>query len=251
MTVFFDSTVSAFICFMVSLAIFNYKKVDYPLNLFLALIISLIIFVLLVAILKRSAERKIKSKQDKLLYGQFCSQLCCQSKEYIASLLLNAVKKSGYNAVKEGSIIIIDNKTHLFNICSFDKISPDKIIKCYKLTPEGCSTAILCTEPNGDANNLVNNLSAKITLIPLTDLFIYLKQEEQLPEITVKITKSKKRFRDLIKESFAKKRSGHFFYVGAIMLVFSFFVFYPKYYLIMGTFFCIVGLTCLLYGKKT
>ncbi len=68
MSVFFDSTLSSFICFIVSLAIFNYKKISYPNNLVFALIISLIVFIILIFILKRGNERKIKYREDKKLF---------------------------------------------------------------------------------------------------------------------------------------------------------------------------------------
>ncbi|MBQ7349233.1 MAG: hypothetical protein IJW47_04490 [Clostridia bacterium] len=251
MSVFFDSSLSAFICFILSLAVLNYKDVSYPLHLAIALAIALAVFILLIFVLKQSSERKIKSREDKKLYESFCNELYCQTRSYIAQLLLKAVQKSGYTAEIKENIVFAGDNVCLFGICSFDKISPDKLVKCYKLTPENYTTAVVCTDLSPDAQNLANNLSARIKVIALSELFIFLKSNEMLPPITVKIGRSKKKFRDLLKESFCKKRSGHFFYVGSIMLVFSFFVFYPKYYLIMGTFFCALGLTCLLYGKKT
>ena len=250
MSVFFDSTLSCFISFIVSLAIFNYKGVNYPNNLVFSIIVALIVFIALIFILKNSNERKIKSREDKKLYEGFCNELCCQTRSYNAQLLLKAVQKSERTAVIKDNIVFVEN-TCLFSLCSFDKISPDKLIKCYKLTPQNYSTAVVCTTLSAEAQNLANNLSAKIKIIPLQELFIFLKNQKLLPPLTVRLSRSKKKFRDLLKESFCKKRSGHFFYVGSIMLVFSFFVFYPKYYLIMGTFFCALGLTCLLYGKKT
>lgn len=250
MSVFFDSALSGFISFMVSLAFFNYKNISYPQNLIFSIFIALVVFIGLLFILKSQAEKKIKLKQDKKLFEQLSNELCCQSHSFIAQLLYNAVCKSGYNAEKRDNIVFVEG-TCLFGLFSFDKISPDKLIKCYKLTPEGKTTTVVCSDLSVEAQNLANNLSGKIKIIPLQDLFIFLKTNNMLPPFTVRLSRSKKKFRDLIKESFCKKRSGHFFYVGSIMLVFSFFVFYPKYYLITGTFFCALGLTCLLYGKKT
>ncbi len=252
MTVFFDSLVSSFISFMVSLAVFNYHKVSYPANLFCALLLAISVFLVLITILKRRSEKQIKTKQDKLLFQDFTNQLCCSSSNYNLTLIENAVKKAGYNAIIEQYCIKISEiKACIFCLCSFDKITSDKLIECYKYTPEDYKTVTVCTALSGDAITLASNLNGRITIVDIAKLFLYLRENEMLPPISVKLARSKRRFKDLIKESFSRKRCGHFFYVGTIMLVFSFFVFYPKYYLIVGTLFCAFGLTCLLYGKKT
>lgn len=252
MSVFFDSLVSSFICFMVSLAVFNYHKVYYPSNLFFALIISIAVFLLLLKVLTKRSQRQIKTKQDKLLFLDFTNQLCCSTHAYLLDLLLKSIKKAGYNAViEQNSIFLHEKKTCVFGLFSFDKITSDSIINCYKNTPLGYTTAIICTTLSPDASTLASNLSGKISIVDISQLFVFLKENQMLPEITVKLARSKKHIKQLLKESFSRRRSGHFFYVGLIMLVFSFFVFYPKYYLIVGTLFCAFGLTCLLYGKKT
>ncbi len=252
MSVFFDSLVSGFISFMISLAVFNYHNLNYPANLFFALLLGLGTFLILVTVLKRKSEKQIKTKQDKLLFQDFCNQLCCSTPLINLNLIEQCLKKAGYNAInQQNHFKIEENKVCVFGIFSFDKISSDMLINCYKQTPEGYKTAIICTSLSPDALTLASNLTAKIEIVDISKLFLFLKENDMLPPITVKLTRSKKRLRDLIKQSFARKRCGHFFYVGTIMLAFSFFVFYPKYYLILGTLFCAFGLTCLLYGKKT
>ena len=252
MSVFFDSAISAFICFMVSLATFNYYKIGKPFNLTFAILLAISAFLILFTVLKNLNQKQIKTKKDKNLFLAFCNQLACQTTTQNLNLLHLTTEKAGYIAVKGKNMLKLEKeKVNLFSLFCFDKVSANDLINCYKQTLKNYKTVIVCSPLSNEAQEIAHQLSARIEIVSVDKLFVFLKEHESIPPITVKLEKHKKRLRDLIKQSFTKRRSGHFFYVGLIMLVFSFFVFYPKYYLLMGTFFCAIGLTCLLYGKKT
>jgi len=252
MKVYIDSFIGSFICFMVFLAIFNYLNVTNPYHVFLSLTLSVFALILFTKINKNKHDKEVTSYKDKKDLMLFCNYLKCEKDSVLLNNLMLILKKAGYMPVKSKNFIVLENeKVYLFFVFKFSLISQDDIISLYKAVPNGFTTAIICSPLAEDASLLCSLLEKKINIVKEETLFNYLKENNLLlDKYLLDLVPKKTKFVILLKESFNRKKSTHFFYVGTIMLVFSLFVFYPIYYLIMGTLFCIYGLLCLFYGKK-
>ena len=252
MRVYIDSFICSFVSFMIFLATFNYLKVKEPYHIVLALFFAIIAFIVFFVFKNKNYQKlnitKKENKQIKKLTDYF---LIKNNKELLLDFKFY-LQKAGYMPLKrKNALVLQEQKIYLYLLFKFDNISKDEIISLLKKTPSGYKTAIICTTLQEDCQMLCKILNDKIATVSVEKVYLFLKENNMLPNLEYSLTPKKIKLKILLKECFKRKRCTHFFYVGTIMLVFSLFVFYPKYYLILGTLFCIYGLICLFYGKKT
>ena len=251
MKVLFDGLVCSFVAFMLLLAIFNYYNFKLTNALVLSVIISVIFFALLVTIKNKKRKKELTNVKDKKNLKKFTDYLRCSPQEKIVTDLYYQLKKVGYMPTKEGFGVILPQKNIvIYTLFKFLPINQDQLIEIKNLTPAGLKTVLICTDLTEDATILLKSFQQDFIIVSHVKYYKFLKEYDLLnPENYLDLSPKKVKLKTLIKGCFNRKKSRHFFYIGLIMLVFSFFVFYPKYYLIMGTLFCGIGFVCLLYGK--
>ncbi len=252
MKVYIDSAVCAFVCFMIFLATFNYFKIGYPLYIILSITLAIIVFALFFIIKNKKYKRfKFSQKENKKLKN-FIDYLRVKNHQELLQEFILFMQKAGYMPEKSKNCIVLEQKKcYVYLLFKFDNVSCDDIITLKKQTPIGYKSVIICTNLADTALTLTKLLVEELEMVSCEKVFDFLNKNELLPKCEYNLTPKKIKLKILLKECFSRSRCTHFFYIGTIMLVFSLFVFYPKYYLIMGTIFCTYGLICLFYGKKT
>lgn len=252
MRVYIDSFICSFVSFMIFLATFNYLKVKEPYHIVLALFFAIIAFVVFFVFKNKNYQKLNLTQKENKKIKNFTDYLIVKNSKELLLDFKFYLQKAGYMPLKsKNALVLQEQKTYVYLLFNFEKIKKDQIISFVKTTPSGYKTAIISTTLSEDSQMLCKILNDKITTISVEKVYLFLKENNMLPNLEYSLTPKKIKLKILLKECFKRKRCTHFFYVGTIMLVFSLFVFYPKYYLIMGTLFCIYGLICLFYGKKT
>ncbi|MBO4963106.1 MAG: hypothetical protein J6C97_04940 [Clostridia bacterium] len=252
MKVYIDSFICSVVSFMIFLATFNYFKVKYPYHIVYSFMLASIAFILFFIFKNKSHKKLSLTQKENKELKNFTDYLIVKNHQELLTEFSFYLQKAGYMPKKRKNALLLEQqKTIVYLLFNIDSITKNEIISVLKQTPTGYKTAIISTALQEESKTLCKILQDKITLVSVDSVYKFLKENQMLPTVSFTLTPKKVKLKILLKECFNKKRCTHFFYVGTIMLVFSLFVFYPKYYLIMGTLFCTYGLICLFYGKKT
>jgi len=131
----------------------------------------------------------------------------------------------------------------------------------FKLTPINCDDFVKTVKNNDDKDVLLisdNILSevysyakkVNIKLLSGTELFLLMKKYETYPDIKYSLKANEKIIKRHFNVEFTRKKAKNFLLFGGVLLLFSMFVAFPIYYLVMGNLFIIASVILRFYGKK-
>lgn len=245
---FADTLISTFVIFITSVALLNYFNLQFYPRILISLTISSLFAFYMLKKSRTIYQKYILNKKeqelfDSILYQMKINDYLTNQKIIKKTFLSNNIE---INCVKNN---IFYKQYCIFNLFSFEEISTKNIIKCYKKTPKNKKTLIFCSNLSTEAIEFIKDFSMRIKILDFKELFLLMKKVSIFPPVNDRIKEKKKNYKLILKQIFSKKYSGKFFYSGITMLIFSFFVFFPVYYLVIGTILCILGLVCRFYGK--
>ena len=245
---FTDTLISTFVIFITSVALLNYLDLQFYTKILLSLTFSTACAYFTLKRSRNCYQKYILNKKEQELFDSILYQM------KINDFLINQEIIKNTLIACNIEIKRIKNKIYyedylIFNLFSFEEISTKSIIKCYKKTPKNKKTLIFCSNVSSEGTEFLKDFSNRIKFLEFKELFLLMKKSNTFPTITDKRIEKKKDYKVILRQLFSKKYSGKFFYSGITMLVFSFFVFFPVYYLVIGTILCILGLVCRFYGK--
>lgn len=107
---------------------------------------------------------------------------------------------------------------------------------------------IFCNGISEEARRLAENFG--IEYLTGDRIYIRLKEMGILPEKYVFEGEKKKNFFERVKIRFNRKLSAPLFWSGLCLTAFSYFTFYPLYYIISGGILLILAAICLVFGKR-
>jgi hypothetical protein len=216
----------------------------YTKNIALSIIFGLAAAVLFGALafiyIRKKQGRKLVSRHDekqKNLLSLHLSVCPFAEVQDMFSALLDG-KISGKNLTADGKI-------YFLKFC-LSPLSPDDIAGVIKSKSQ-LKKVVLCNKISVDALALADNFLIEVTT--LDSLYSLLKQKDLLPKEYIFNGVKKPRFFARIKSSFRKNRARPLFISGLCLLLFSYFTFFPAYYIVFGGLLLLLSLLCRLFGK--
>jgi len=167
----------------------------------------------------------------------------------LISYFLLFFNKAEIKAEKTKEGIFLSDKNMLVKFCfKLTPLNSDDFIKSVKIT--GSKKILLLTDnTNSDVISYAKKTQVKI--ICGTDLYLLMKKYETYPQIKFSLKANEKIVKKRINIELSRKKAKNFLIFGAVLLLFSMFVAFPIYYLVMGNILIITSFILRFYGKKT
>ena len=220
------------------------------LSFYFSLCISLSLLVVFFALFNSKLNKKTnKLSKDKKTLSTLTKLLFMQESE-LFSLFFSAFSKAGKNPKKVGGNILLEEENCLvFLHFSFDSISKSQIIKFYNLLSKNQTALILSNEFSLDIVSFCDKFQNKIKLMSGEEVYLLLEKTSSLPNNNVLYFLDDKP-KVKLSNVFNKKRAKNYFFFGIIFMLYSFIVPIKLYYIIVGSIFLILSLSCLLFAKE-
>ncbi len=239
-----DCIFYAFALFLLIFLILNYF-VSRTTALSLAVTFSLLISIFIFSHLKKKKRNLLLSKQEKKNMENFITLLNFLKKKDI----LLFIQRLYGGEIKNGRLYDTENKKMIAVKFSYSPITKSDIVREYNALKQGY-TCFLYGDYTQEIVDFTKRFNKKINLKTGEDLFFELKEKGLLPNGQAPLANDSKRRYDfslLFQNKNARKTCAF----GILMLIFSYFVPFKTYYLIMGGCFLALSLTAKLFGKKS
>ena len=132
------------------------------------------------------------------------------------------------------AITLTDTNTVVRYYFTFSKAYEGKIIEFYKSTGKGKRLLVLGRSFSEETSALTDRFAGRIRLADGAALYLTMKRFELFPDVREEL-KTEKSPLNLPRALFSKKRAKQYFLYGLTLEFFSFFVYYPIYYVCFGT----------------
>ncbi len=236
--------------FFISFALIKYNGVRFAPSLISSSFIGVIVASAYVSysVIK---DGKIKDiEKAKKLNELLAKKLAFMDEEKVLELLVLYYNKMGLDAKIEKSHVVIESKKLcVFNMVYLEQITTKDVILAYKQTKKKYSVKIMYYKATSEALSLVSDMSGRIYLCGIKDVYNSLEKAELLPELEYANENKKIKIAPLIKGAFKKEKAGKFLFIGITLLILSLYTFYPIYYIFLGCCFIIVALTLKFFKK--
>ena len=243
--------VNAILCFIASYFIFC-----YPLSFglkrnaanFIAAVIAVLVSIAAYILTSNSEKRKIGRKKDTIAFDQRMSTLYACTDDEIQSLFLSVLFKMNICAEVRGRHMLLNNGNAVFAALYPEQMSANElapIIREYK-TPAS-TLSVISSSFSAEAVLFARSLNVK--LIDGKEFYEFLKNGGNLAPARQE-SKSRVQKAAFFPLAF-KVRPKRLFLFAAMLGAFSYFTFFPLYYIIGSAFFALYGLIALVFGKTT
>ena len=251
-TIFFDCFFIFISAFFFCFAIIRYSRVNFAPSLIFSVLIALTLslsYVVFIVLTKQSAFYK---EEEIRKINSLLTELCFSSEESLLNLFCKFYKKQGHNyEIIDNSILLKDVKSQVFISFTFEKTTAKEIISFYKNTKKGYKTIILSNDYTDEGKKLLDSFSIRIKLFNLNDVYLSLKSENLLPQLTVPKNVSIKNKKETLKVFFIKSNSKKPLFYGIVILLLAPFSFYPIYYIIFGCLLLTLSVFMRFFAKDT
>lgn len=158
----------------------------------------------------------------------------------VAELFLNVLDGGSI----QGKQVATDKSVYFF-IFSLKQLSPDDIAGVIKFSTDK-DKVVYCNSISAEAKELADNFA--ITYKTGDKIYLELKDKGALPEKFIFDGGKRPNAFKRIKARFNKKLTAPLFWSGLCLLAFSFFTFFPLYYIISGGLLLVLSAICLVFG---
>lgn len=152
--------------------------------------------------------------------------------------------------ISEDALLISEN-TALFVKLEHDTIESQDIFssisQCLALKIE--NIIIICNQVDNAAIKLADVLEKNITFLTPIETYAMMKNHNIFPETNAAAQKKKGKF-NFIKSAFMRNKAKNFLKIGLLLFLLSFFVPFSKFYIISASVSMLIGVVCLLFGKR-
>lgn len=149
------------------------------------------------------------------------------------------------NGAQDGSSIVTENKIYFCNFC-LKPLSADDIAAVIKFSTDK-GKAVLCNKMSPEAMELADHFM--IEYVTCEKIYFELKERDLLPQKYIFDGTKKRNAFKTIKARFNRKLTAPLFWSGLGLTAFSFFTFYPLYYIVSGGILLLLSAICLVFGK--
>ena len=198
-----------------------------------------------------SKQQKVSGKKiDRKLYEDAVLQLNLMPKPELIFFFENALLKNGYIVErKHGGLFLKENNVYLFFKFGFEIVNKADIVKVFNLKEKSAICYLLSESFSEDVKSFSLRFDNLFT-VDAKELFSYLKDKNCLPENKYQLNEQRFDRLKAIKSLLERKKAKTFALFGITFLFMSYFVALKYYYIVSGTIFLILSLTCLFFGKK-
>lgn len=162
---------------------------------------------------------------------------------YIHKLFLAALD----GAYMEDNRVCDEKHVYFFNF-KMSPVSPDDVAEIIRTeTPK--DKRIFCCDVSPAALSLAEDFSIKVTTV--AEIYALLKDKKLLPEKYALGNVKKPNILKRIKKRFNRRLCPSLFFSGLTLLFFSFFTFYPIYYIVFGGLLLILSAISVLFGQPS
>ena len=224
----FDGVTVAITSFILSYAVsaFYLTRGAPPVIIGVSVAVAVTAFYILVSKSKRTKFAVKKSEEKE--FSNFISALRFLPKEKVRPL----IEKT-----------IIAENDYLFCDFKFSPVSADDVLSAFKQTPENKKLVFCAVDFIDETENLLQPLKDRLRLVSGKELFSLFKEKgEVLKADMPNPEKKSQKIKEMLKNTFRKKRAGGLALYGISLIVLSRFVFYPLWYIIIGSAFLIYAL---------
>lgn len=178
--------------------------------------------------------KKLKQRQAFKLY------LCTASAEVVNGLIASAV---GGNITERG--IATEDRVYIAQFAPLP-LSPNEICRAAAFDSDLKKT-IVCNEADEAAVQFAG--TADVGLLFADEIFDKLAQTGRLPEVNV-INGAAPKIRNKLKGAIKRSNAIKLFWCGIWLTAFSYFTFFPVYYIVAGGLALMLSAVCLIFGKR-
>lgn len=175
---------------------------------------------------KHSLSRAERERKEKLLL-----HLALEREERLNKQLLAAFTADGRGAIEQNGIISVDGEANI-PLFTMQPVSADAVAKLIRSYGEIPFT-LLVNELTPEAERLLLSFGRKA--VRGDEIFDLFERTATTPEKLICGEIPRPRARAKFRRIFAKRNARPFFVSGALLLLMSFFTFFPVYYIISGS----------------
>lgn len=158
----------------------------------------------------------------------------------VAAMFVNIID----DGAVQGKHIETDKEIFFFIFC-LKQLSPDDIAGVIKFST-GKDKVVYCNEISAEAKELADNFAIKYKTSD--KIYLELKDKDALPQKFIFNGGKRPGALKKIKARFNKKLTAPLFWSGLCLLAFSFFTFFPIYYIVTGGILLVLSAVCLVFG---
>ncbi len=223
--------------FLISFAAIRFFIKSIALTTVIALSVAAAVCLITLFLLTKRRERLIATTAAEGEIKQLAIHLTTLPQEEVILLFLNAL--SGTYAA--GNRLEDEQNEYGFAF----KIAPLTCddIAIFARGRGGKNAVLMCCTLTPEAANFAADLNVKTTCIG--DIYKLLKEKELLPSKYAYETSAKKSTVKKIKKRFNRRLCPSLFFSGFFLLLYSFFSFYPIWYVVTGSILTVLSATCL------
>jgi len=245
----FDTVFVFLASFIVVFAVIRFYS-ELWLALLFGLIIAFMITVLFRMLANRKSARYALKKEDAKKMENVLNTLCLMTTDELNTFFISLFDKMKLPYAFDGdAITLTDTNTVVRYYFTFSKAYEGRIIEFYKKTDAGQKLLVVGREFSEETIGLTPRFAGRIRLLDGTNLYLTMKRFEIFPTLKTEL-KTEKQAVNLPKALFSKRRAKQFFLYGLTLQFFSFFVYYPVYYICFGSALMIFSVLCFFFGIK-
>ena len=229
--------------FLISFTSIRYYTKNPVLSLILSLLAASAVGLLCFGILYRKRSKRLAAMLGENEKKSLSLHLSVCSYDYIKNLFLKALD----GTYDEGNHISDEERTYYFNF-KMSPLSSDDIADVIKADSQKIK-CLFCSRIAPDALSLAKDFSIEVQTVG--DVYVMLKNKDLLPEKYALGEVKKPNFFTRVKSRFTRRLCPSLFFGGMTLLFFSFFTFYPVYYIVMGAILTALSAVSLLFGQSS
>lgn len=237
-----DGIFVLFSSFLLGFATAFYLLKNNTVAITVALPFSVVVFCCFMLIHNKKKGKLTVKREDESNFIKCTSALCLAKDKDATMTVFKTLEKLGKKPFLSQNGIICKDDFYYVKF-SYDLVTVGGIINAYKLTPKSKNLVYVGVDFTDDAKAFAKGFVSKIKLVPLSELFTLLKQTKTIPDGGFIPNEKKPTLLALLKATFSKGKSKTFALYGGFLLIMSRFVFFPVWYIIMGSAFLIYAIT--------
>lgn len=245
----FDSLFIAFSTFMLSLVLIRYFTTS-PVAVSTSILTAVFTCVAFVGHRIKKTNLSTINKKERRRIEETLLTLSFMQKKDVSALFEKMLSYYEITYEKKRDFFYLPEKAALIYLsCGIDGATKTDVVKLFNHTPKDALGVVFCTNADQNVKEFSERFSGKIKIIEGDKFFEYLKESSLIPENTISIFPQRKKS-CAIRSFFSKKNARKFFLLGMSFLIMSFFVSIKLYYVIFGTVFTLLALTCKFFAPK-
>ncbi len=193
--------------------------------------------------------RSAMSSRDAEQMARLLDTLCVLSADELSAYFKRLLRNAGVGTYEDNGTLVLRNiNAELRYYFTFSEVTEGKIVEFYKQTKAGRNVLVVGRGFDERTKKLSARFAGRIMLADGATLYRAAKKYDVFPSELLNL-KEPEREKLVLKEVFCKKRAKRYLLYGLTLEFFSFFVFYPVYYIFFGGAMIMLSVICFFFGN--